>query len=33
MGLFHHILVYMGDLHFHNGAISKFDDVPIELGG
>ena len=45
MGLFHHLLVYMGDLHlvyptlnlsildFDNGATSKFDDVLLEHGG
>ena len=44
MGLFHHVLVYMGDLsctefvypgcwHFDTGAMHKFDDVLLEHGG
>ena len=41
MGLFHHALVFMGDLqlvhpgiwHFDNDAISKFDDVLLKHGG
>ena len=26
VGLFHHVLVYMGNLNFDNGTISKIDD-------
>ena len=45
MGLFHNVLVYMGDPHLvlpslnlcildaDNGATSKFDDVLLEHGG
>ena len=33
MGLFHHALVYMGDLQFDKGTISKFNDVLLEHGG
>ena len=39
MGLFHHVLVYMGEFvypgcwHFDNSAISKFNDVLLEHGG
>ena len=33
VGLFHHVLVYMGHLHFVNGTISKIDDVLLEHDG
>ena len=32
-GLFHPAVVYMGNLYFDNGTISKIDDVLLEHGG